>query len=722
MSNNNLIKKIDNAYKDPSKRDILEYIDEITTKQLTREGIIDSKGNQIMPPPYAVGTFDKRGIPLQNKVKYMYRKILSGHSTVNVLEGGVRGGKDVFGLNVWAKVLMVSSDTLHLALGVSYEHAVKTIFDSNGFGLKYLIPHGEFLRTGEGGGIRGEFRFRNIYGKERIVMFYGNKKKDDHTKYQGFTIGTGYVNEGINQHLNGIKELQQRTATSKDRIIIISQNPVGTSHDFYTDFEKGHMLEKQEINFIKEIQQDKLVIAKWNLYLKEEDRNARKMARTYTYKYLDKLHKGKPNSLKHDELSKVLNPSELEKLYNDISEMTTEIEKREIKDEDGKVIDYGFRNAPIERFVEIPKYILDDESNKIENSSMYKIMNYDEGLENPNNVINGYDYSYFHFTMYDNIGMNEMMINDFMKGYDRKSASFKQRFLGERVSSDGILFPEFSEDNILTNPIDFYEQNPNALRFISIDPAANHPAAIVDAEVDLNEGMIYVLGESKVEMKDMDYKNRNFLKIEEELWKVIRSRKKRKMPDVLIIDPSNPFLISHFQLRGFNVVPANNKTQSANTKDSAYGDKPLHKGLKGVDLIKAGLMRLKFLFHESCVETIKEMQNVAVVFNTRTGLDDIVKINDDMFDAFKYIANTSGINPEVWLQSEVLNEYEQELLYDEEKENEKRRMENLSIEERTNEYIRRAEERRKRVNERIRKREQRNNQYDFEEWDRYNFW
>lgn len=703
--NNDLIRKIDEAYKDPTLRKTMEYIDEITDKQLKRQSTFDNKGNEILPPPYAVGTFDELGNPKQEKSKYAYRKILSGHSTVNVFEGGVRGGKDVFGLNVWSKVLMVSNETLHLALGVSYEHAVKTIFDSNGFGLKYLIPHGQFLRTGEGGGIRGEFRFKNIYGKDRIVMFYGNKKKDDHTKYQGFTIGTGYVNEGIEQHLNGIKELQQRTATSKDRVIIITQNPVGTSHEYYEDFEKGHMMLEQEIRFIEGLQEDKLVVAKWNVFMKEELRRKKLVARIHTERYLEKLHKSIPSkNYNDDNLRKILTEDELEKLYSDLQDITIEFDMREIKDEEGNIVEYGFRNIPIERFIDIPDELANLDSPKLTNASMYKIINYDRGLPNPNGVLNGYDYSYFHFTMKDNIGMNEMQINDFIKGYDRKSASFKQRFLGERVSSDGVLFPEFSEDNIITNPIEFYEQNPNAYRIIAIDPAANHPAAIVDTEVDLHEGMIYVLGEAKVEMKDMDYKNRNFLKIEEALWKVIRARKGRKLPDMLIIDPSNPFIISYFELRGFNVVPANNRTQSARAKDTAFGDKPLHRGMKGIDLIKAGLMRLKFLFHESCIETIREMQNVAVKFNERTGLDDIIKINDDMFDAFKYIANTSGINPEVWLQSEVLNEYEQELLYDEEEENERRNLEGKSIEERTNELIKRQERRRVEIERKLNER------------------
>lgn len=645
----------------------LDYIDDLTEKYLQQEGLVNHRNMEIMPPPYSVGTFNSRGEPLQEKSKYMFEKILNGSATVNVLEGGVRGGKDVFGINVWSKLLMMSSERLHLALGSSLEHALKTIFDSNGFGLKYLIPHGEFVRNSEDGGIRGVFKFKNIYGKDREVHFYGNAKKNDFQKYQGFTFGTVYINEGINQHINGILEAQQRTATSKDRKIIVTQNPVGTSHVFYTEFEAVHMLQEVEKKFIENLQEDRLVYLKWKIFLKQEREKSKKVALQYVKKRLDFLTKSVPNINGKDlnqQLANVLTVNELEELYGDLFDINVELEQREYEytDENGDTkVEYGIMSIPIEEFVELPEELTKLDSPKLIGSSMYKLMLYDRGLENINEVENGYDYNYFHYTMRDNIGMSTMQINDYTKGYDRTSAIYKQRYLGERVSSDGQLFPEFSDSNILTNDIEFYEQNPNTLRVIAIDPGANHPTAIVDAEVDLSEGMAYVLGEAKVDLIEINPNNRSFLKIEEELWKVIRARKGRRLPDMLIIDPSNPFLIDYFSVRGFTTVAANNRTQSAKSRELVEGHKGLKRDTKGVDLIKAGLMKLKFLFHESCVETIKEIQGMAVVFNENTGNDDIIKMNDDMFDAFKYIVNTAGIDPTMWQESEVLNEYERGL-------------------------------------------------------------
>lgn len=655
---------------------ISDYQLDLVSTILSRKEVISSKGTILKAPPYAPGTFDHLGKPQQEKALYMYQKVFSGSATYLVIEGGTRGGKDVFGINLWAKKLMVSRERMHLALGTSLEHVLNTVYDSNGFGLKYLIPHGEFVRDSEAGaGNRGVFKFLNVYGEEREVHFYGNTKKDDHAKFQGFTFGTVYINEGILQHMNGINEARQRIATSKDSLIIITQNPVGTSHKLYSEFEKGYMMTEEEIRFIEKIQKDKEIRFKWRKYQLEQEKLIKETLIIYKQELLKKLKKTQ---------LKELSEMELQKYERDLYEIQEEMKHgSETIDSNGvKTTVNGIYSKPIEDFIDLPDE-LNDENSKLKRASMYKIMQYDRGyvekdkdgniIKNPNNVVNGFNYIYMHFTMWDNIGMTKARINEETKGYDSNSAVYKQRILGERVSSDGLLLPEFSDDNILTEEIDFYEQNPNSLRMIAIDPGAAHATAIVDAEVDLVSGTVYVLGEAKVDLSEIDFKNRSFLKIEEELIKVIRGRKKRKMPDLLIIDPSNPFLISHFANRGFNVVAADNSTQSAKTKELKFGDKTVKKGTKGIDLIKAGLMRLKFMFHYSCIETITEVRGMSVKYNETTGADDIIKINDDMFDAFKYIANTSGVDPVSWDDEEVLLNYEEEqqFLQDEERQDEK---------------------------------------------------
>lgn len=658
--------------------------DNLVKNVLNRKEIISNRGNRIPAPPYAQGTYDKYGLPLQKKVRYFYKKVFSNSATYFIIEGGTRGGKDVLALNAWVKVLMTSKERMHLALGVSLEHVIKTVYDSNGFGLKYLIPHGEFVRDSEAGaGNRGVFKFLNAYGEEREVHFYGNFKKDDHSKFQGYTFGTVYINEGILQHINGINEARQRIATSKDSKIFITQNPVGTSHKLYSEFEKGFILTEEEIKFIEHIKRNPDVVKAWKKFVLEQELFVKETINIFTQDLLTKLKKKNIEEF-----------SELEKQKYERDKFEIEIDLKygsEVINENGdRNIVHGLYSKPIDHFVCIPDELRFDD-NKLENASMHKIMSYDRGYSNPNGVVNGYDYVYMHFTMWNNAGMTKMQINDAIKSYDKSSSTYKQRILGERISSDGVLFPEFSDYNILTNPIDFYELNPNTLRVIAIDPGAAHATAIVDAEVDLVNGTIYVLGEAKVDLSDLGDESRSYPKLEEELIGVIRKRKKRKMPDMLIIDPSATFLIGHFTRRGYNVFRGNNKTQSAKSKDLTFGDKTVKKGTKGVDLIRDGLFRLKFMFHESCVETINEMRNVSVKFNETTGEDEIIKINDDMFDAFKYIANTSGINPEVWDSAEVLEEYGKQFLQDDEGQEEKGNMDRKEL---IKQRVQRAKERR----------------------------
>ena len=225
---------------------------------------VDRKGNTVSTPKYYPGTFHPGDrIPRNKKYADMFKAIIGRHAAVFLIEGGVRAGKDVLGLNAYMQVLMSSEEKLHLVLGTSLEHALKTVYDSNGFGLKYLIPHGQFIRSTEDGAQRGVFKFQDMYGREKEVHFYGNMKKNDFTKFQGFTFGSVYINEAINQHINGLVEALQRTASVKDRVIIMTANPVGSNHPFYTEFEKPFLVSEEEREFIKKIQEDYLIMYKF---------------------------------------------------------------------------------------------------------------------------------------------------------------------------------------------------------------------------------------------------------------------------------------------------------------------------------------------------------------------------------------------------------------------------------------------------------------------------
>lgn len=617
----------------------------------------------VEPSPYALGTFDENtGMPLQPKMNEMYRKVLSKSVSILILEGGVRGGKDVFGLDLYSKVLINSVEENHLALGSSLEHAIMTIMLSNKFGLKHRIPNGRFERlSSEGAGNRGVFTFHNIYGELRKVHFYGNAKHNDHTKFQGFTIGTTYINEGINQHMNGIIEAQNRMSTSKDGgLMIITQNPVGTQHKLYTEFEKGLLLSNDEIKFIKDVQSNPDVITKWLEFNTKEKIKRKKVINEFVKLKLKQLNKTSLKEIKGTIHEQSIN-RDIHHLENQLKYGVSE------KQIDGSTIhEEGIYSKPLKDFIDIPEE-LNCEYSKVKNASMYKIMTWSNNYDNPNGVINGYNYAYYHFTMRDNLAMTEMQILEEESKYDKTTAKYKQRFLGERVSSDGLAFPEFSEDNILTRPVEHYEQNPNTVRVIAIDPGASHSTGIVDAEINYETGEIFVLGALKLDLKNEDKKRRNFSELDIAIWEVIRSRKNRELPNMLLIDPSNPFLIGHYAMQGFNAIAADNSRATADSKEIKYGDKTVKKGMKGLDLIKSGFVRRKFWVHENATDLISELEGLTMIFNETTGQEDTIKIGDDVYDAFRYICNSSGIDSYDWERLDFINEFEEKELRENER-------------------------------------------------------
>lgn len=657
-------------------------LDKLINNTLNRNYEQESFKDYVEPSPYAIGTLDDEGMPLQPKMREMYNRVLSQSISLLILEGGTRGGKDVFGLHLWGKVLMKSLEENHLALGTSLEHAIMTILKSSKFGLENQIPNGRFERkASEGAGNRGLFSFYNIYGEKRQVHFYGNSKKTDHEKYQGFTIGTTYVNEGINQHINGINEARQRMATSKDgALLIITQNPVGNHHPLYTEFEKGYLLTNDELKFINSVRGNKQVQLKFMEFVKKEELKIQIAKNNFTKMKLEQMQKSKLeelSSIEFQSLNRDLEVIERHLLYG-----------LEEKQKDGKVLkEEGLYSKRLTDFVKIPQKIKDNKNNKMEDATIYKIMTWKKAWENPNSVENGYNYAYYHLTMWDNLGMTEMQIKQEISKYDQSSALFKQRILGERISSDGIAFPEFSDDNILTRDVIDYEQNKNTIRIIAIDPGFNHPTGIVDAEVNIDTGEIYVLGEAKVDLSEVDISQRVYSTLDIALFEVIRKRKNREMPKVLIIDPSRPELIGHYTNLGFNVVAADNSRQSADSKEMKYGNQTQKKGLKGLQLIKAGFVRRKFWIHEDCVNLISEIRGLTIIQNQTTGDEDTIKIGDDMYDAFRYICNTSGIDTYTWERIKVLEDETMGIRENDEEKNASRKLEGKTPQERANELL-----------------------------------
>lgn len=582
----------------------------------------EEQNDTIRPrPPYEEKSVDDMMFPIQPKAKELLQKVLNGSGYIYVLEGGARGGKDVYGLLIWTIYLMQTPHKTHLALGKSLEHALLTILHSSGFGLYYTIPNGVFVRNSDSGAQRGIYKFKDMYGVEKEILFYGNDKKNDGEKYQGFTIGSTYVNEGMTQHLDGINQAIQRMASSHNHLMLITQNPKGQAHPFYTVFEKERSMsieEIEEMEYVRERYKDdfnELVVS----ILKESDLDKKDFV-------------GKFCKRKNVPSPKYLTEEDSQSLYLGLRDIDVHYDKQI----SGIYVEQFYKKA-------------DNEDHFLFHRSMKKIVDFDRGGKNPNNVLNSYDYTYAHFTVDDNLGLTDMQREEYKRVFKKGSALYLQKALGVRKTAEKAVYKEFSHRNLIDIEIERFDTSKDTLRVIGIDVGFNHETGILDAEVDLRTGTVFILQEML-----LDYKNQGgtIQDIEESYWQMVRSRKNRKQPDMTIIDPSHVATINHFMERGIQVTPANNSSLMPRSKDKARGNLVPQKDVMGIDLVKYGFDIQKILIHSDCINLIAQIESNEFEYNENTGKLAIKKINDDLLDPLRYIVNTVLGGTQYWENSE----------------------------------------------------------------------
>ncbi len=154
----------------------------------------------------------------------------------NVAEGGKRGGKNV--LNTLAFCLTVEGHTsrIHLIAGVSTATARLNILDCDGYGL---------LNYFEGRCRAGQYQNRDcLYIStltgEKIILVSGGGKAGDEKLIKGNTYGCAYVTEANECAPDFLREVFDRTLSSKDRKIFHDLNPKAPGHWYYTDILPFH--------------------------------------------------------------------------------------------------------------------------------------------------------------------------------------------------------------------------------------------------------------------------------------------------------------------------------------------------------------------------------------------------------------------------------------------------------------------------------------------------
>lgn len=162
-------------------------------------------------------------------------------SWLNVAEGGKRGSKNVVNTYAFCLNLETHPNKIHLIAGVTNSTARINIAVCDGYGIFNYF---------EGRYREGKFQDRNcIYVNtkvgEKVILIAGGRKNGDEAFIKGFTLGSAYITEANECHLNFLKEVFDRTMSSDRRRIFHDLNPKDPHHYYYEDILNFHE-EKQK--------------------------------------------------------------------------------------------------------------------------------------------------------------------------------------------------------------------------------------------------------------------------------------------------------------------------------------------------------------------------------------------------------------------------------------------------------------------------------------------
>ncbi len=558
-------------------------------------------------PPYHEDTFKSQ------KVKGLVKYIMSREGWVIEIEGGKRGSKDVVGIYAWSQLLMVTPDREHLVLGKTLEHAIVTVLKAQGFGLYYCIPSGEFTREAiSGGTTRGVFKFTDIYGREKIIYFYGNEKAQDYSKFKGFSLGTVYINEGNEQHIAGIREAKERTNASMWPRVIITQNPKAGSHVFYTDFEEPLIYGEEENLLIKTVRNrfEEAFKEKKDELLQQMEKERKALIRSFLHR------KGVPKA-------KLLPQNEYLNLMDKV---------RDLKEKYNKKI----RGLMVKDFTDEYNDDTDPAMVRIANASMQLVMNYESYFENPNTVGNGLEFAYFHFTHDDNPSMSDADRSRIDRTYDTSTPTYQRDIRGIRATVDHPILPTFDDDNI------YYHDIPEGdimMRIFGSDLGYDHPFATTEILIG-KDFTVYVDNEMLV-IPSKEREKANNVEYIKKLIDFINSRYNGDYMSVLV-DPSAKGFINQCMSEGIIAKKAKNRVRNFRPGETAEADKTEDRKIAGINLLREGFRLNKIKVQGNrCPSTIKQLQGYS--FDPKSleqGIEKPIKINDDLVDCIRYVVNT----------------------------------------------------------------------------------
>lgn len=579
-------------------------------------GLIDKTVEDIR---YAPGTFET------DAYKEIHNAILSYSITFVEIEGSVRAGKDVMALNCYAEYLMLCPDKYHLVTHVNMDAAKKTVYDADGFGLRYLIPHGKLVIDNN----HIVFKFQDWIGMEKEVHFFGLSQYNDHEKFRGMNYGSHYANEATRQNVEGLKNARDRTIASRWRKIIYTQNPVAPSNAFYNEIEAPLIAKPAEVariyaerdNLKEEYNKVK------NYYKQVENTRTKEVIKKFLF---DKTKTSVDFLNKKEKLE--LRKKTLFEQYNCRKEMEEKLFTK-----------YGITSK---HFV------------------------FYEGKDNINNVKNGLNFRYIHLTMDDNPVITESRKAEIEAGYDVNSLHYKRDIKGMRALADGAIYDNLTNENYYYTDLPKYglidlgwERN------LIIDYGVKNDFVVMDSFIEPKTKTVFFEDEKRFKgNQNEDIKDRDGNIIEKaerrpptnelyvEFVKEVINRREKGRYSSVIYDPSARAFANTMGNHGIRCIRANNTVKlSKRIKklDRENQDKKVAKENGGIMLVKSGISLNKIKFNKrNCKDTVNEMESYS--FDPKKlllGIEEPLKINDHGVDCVRYLINTRIKDDKIWLKA-----------------------------------------------------------------------
>lgn len=164
----------------------------------------------------------------QNQVDWFLSSLTSWF---NISEGGKRAGKNILSVQSFCAQLEEHPDRIHLIAGVSIAAAKLNVIDCDGFGVMNYFEG----RCREGIYKNRDCLFVNTKAGEKVLLISGGAKANDFKFIKGNTYGMAMITEVNECHETFVREVFDRTLTSKNRKIFHDLNPKPPKNWYYTD-------------------------------------------------------------------------------------------------------------------------------------------------------------------------------------------------------------------------------------------------------------------------------------------------------------------------------------------------------------------------------------------------------------------------------------------------------------------------------------------------------